>query len=128
MSQGKSLTEKETMTYQNMYLETLMLLNGLYTLVEQQLKTDHLDLGIANWAYYRRKWLAEDEGFKLRFDTICNNVVHMVENEMFRKIREGDTSMIRFFLERKGDYVEKKENKVDINQPVKINIIRPDNE
>lgn len=128
MAQGRKLTEKETKMYQSIYLDNLILLNGLYTLVEQHLTDNHPEIEISKWDYYRRKWLEEDEEFKLRFETIRSNVVHMVENEMFRKIREGDTSMIRFFLERKGDYTEKKETKIDINAPIKINIVNPENE
>lgn len=125
MAQGKKLTKQQTAIYQDMYLDTLRTLNGLHTVVEQELKDSNPDINI-RWDMYRTKWIKEDEHFKLMYETIKKNVVHSVENAMFRQINQGDTQMIKFFLERKGGYKEETKQSIDINQPVKINIIKPE--
>lgn len=127
MAQGKKLTKQEEQAYKDMYLETLRTLNGLQTITDIQMKDDHPDIDI-RWDTARYKWLKEDDHFRLMCDTIKKNVINVVENAMFRKINEGDTQMIKFYLERKGDYTEKKQQVIDINTPVKINIIKPTDE
>ena len=113
MPQGRKLTLEEEITYQLVYLDTLDRLNGLYTLCERQMEQDYPNITVT-WWYYRKKWLEESEMFKYRFDNIINNVRHKVENAMFRRIEAGDPALIKFYLERKADYIEKKETKIDI--------------
>lgn len=125
MSQGKKLTGEEEINLQLIYLSTLDSLNGLFTLCDREMELQYPNV---TWHYYRKKWLEESVFFKTRFDMILNNVKHKVEQAMFRRIEAGDPTLIKFYLERKADYIEKKETKVDINQPIKINIIKPEDE
>lgn len=125
MAQGKKLTKEEIVTYKAMYLDTLRSTNGGCTFAENEL-TERNVVDI-DWSYYRSKWMKIDEYFKLQVETLKNNRLLVVEDIMFDKIRmERDTALIKFVLERKKGYKEETKQSIDINQPIKINIIKPE--
>lgn len=125
--QGKKLTSQQIEAYKELYLITLNTHSGLHTIAEHWLATDNADIKI-NWDYYRKMWLADDLVFKTKFEAIKSQIMHKVEDTMYSKIfNERDTTLIKFVLERLDPkYQEKKQQTVDINQPVKINIIKPE--
>ncbi len=56
--------------------------------------------GISRGTYYR--WREDDEAFRERADDIIEGQVDFVENRLLKKIQEGDTTAIIFYLKTKG--------------------------
>lgn len=60
--------------------------------------------------YY--KWMEDDENFRKQVEEITEREVDFAESALLKKIRDGDTTSIIFYLKTKGKkrgYVEKKE-------------------
>lgn len=56
--------------------------------------------GIARSTYYR--WRDEDEAFREKAEDIIEGQVDFVENRLLKKIQDGDTTAIIFYLKTKG--------------------------
>lgn len=56
--------------------------------------------GVSRSTYYR--WREEDESFRERADDIIEGQVDFVENRLLKKIQDGDTTAIIFYLKTKG--------------------------
>ena len=57
-------------------------------------------VNIARNTFY--SWLKEDPAFKAKVDEINTVVIDFVETEFYKKIQEGDTTAMIFFLKSKG--------------------------
>jgi hypothetical protein len=58
------------------------------------------ETGIARSSHY--KWLKEDEDYKREIEEIGEIQFDFVENELLKKIKEGDNQSILFYLKTKG--------------------------
>ncbi|MDO5580172.1 MAG: hypothetical protein Q4G69_03485 [Planctomycetia bacterium] len=67
------------------------------------------------------QWIRQDPEFQRKVD-LCNEAaLDFVESRMFEKIHEGDSRLIRFFLETRGKkrgYVPKKEIEAVSSSPI----------
>ena len=76
------------------------------------------------YRYYR-----EDEEFKKKVDDIENITLDFVESSLHKKINDGDTTAMIFYLKTKGKkrgYVERTEieqTNVNSNEPLTIKIV-----
>ena len=129
MALGERLSPEKTKIYKKLYLKYFERYKGLVTITEGWLKEDHPDIKIT-WSWYRNIWVKDDIEFKTEFDTIRGNIIKRVEDTMFEKIfSDRDPGLIKFALERlKPEYMEKKKTEVEVNTPLKINIIKPEDE
>ena len=67
-------------------------------------------VGIHRSTFY--KYYNEDKEFKQNVDDIGNVALDFAESKMFEEIQKGNSSLIKFYLERKGKrrgYVERQE-------------------
>lgn len=82
--------------------------------------------------FYR--WCKEDEDFKKRVDEINDIQGDFVENELFKKIKQGSERSILFYMKYKGknrgytDSIDVTTNGENINSDIKVNIIRNKND
>jgi len=70
---------------------------------------------ITRAAHY--KWLQEDPDYKAAYDDVREMQLDMCEGELFRKIQEGSTPEILFYLKCRGKkrgYVEKQEQEIKV--------------
>lgn len=77
------------------------------------------EVGITRDTFYR--WLREDEDFKNKVEEINELQGDFVENQLFKKIKEGSERSILFYMKYKGrnrGYTER----IDIDANVKGNI------
>ena len=74
-------------------------------------------VGITRQTHYR--WLKEDPAYKKVVEDIPEYVLDFVENSLFKKISEGDTSSIHFYLKYRGrirGYVDAKDINAKVEQ------------
>lgn len=67
-------------------------------------------VGIARQTHY--EWCKEDEGYKSDVDGVLDVAIDYVENKLFERIEDGDTTATIFYLKTIGKrrgYVEKAE-------------------
>ena len=75
-----------------------------------------LSVGISRVTYY--KWREKDEKFRQECEDIEEEAIDFVENKLFGRINDNDTTAMIFFLKTKGKkrgYVEKVEQEVTVN-------------
>lgn len=72
------------------------------------------NLGLPLNRYY--DWYDGDEEFHAQVDKIRKDTIKWVENCMFEKIEQGDSGLMKFYLNCKGGYVQKTEVKADVNK------------
>lgn len=77
------------------------------------------NIGLPYGRYYA--WRKEDPEFNEACERLQQSMVKLAESKMFELINEGNPSMIKFYLNCKGNYNEKKEIKVDSTNVVDIN-------
>jgi len=80
-------------------------------------------VNITRDTYYR--WLKEDEEFKKKVDELEDIALDFAESMLLKKIKEGDTTAIIFYMKTKGKkrgYIEKHE--VDSNVAGTLTIVR----
>ena len=73
-------------------------------------------IGIGRRTYY--KWLETNPDFKAKVSDEQESLLDLAETKLQQKIMEGSEQSIFFFLKTKGKdrgYVERVENKVDVN-------------
>lgn len=74
---------------------------------------------IGRTTFYR--WLKDDPEFLEALKEVEVKRKDLAEHHLFRAIIEGDVAAIRFYLERKGGYTEKKQVQVEqTNYNIKI--------
>ena len=81
------------------------------------------DVGIDRATYYN--WFNKDEEFKKRVEEINEGTVDFVESKLHKKIDEGDTTAIIFYLKTKAKsrgYVERTETDINIVNDIKNQI------
>ena len=75
--------------------------------------------GVSRTQFY--EWIKTDEEFKSSVDEISDIAIDFVESRLFKRIEDGDTTSIIFFLKTKGKargYVERAEHiNVDMTLP-----------
>lgn len=67
-------------------------------------------VGIKRQTYYN--WIEKDEDFRKACDSINEESIDFVENKLFSRINDNDTTAIIFYLKTKGrsrGYIEKQE-------------------
>ncbi len=87
-------------------------------------------VGIDRTTHYR--WLKEDEAYKEATDDIDNVSLDFAESQLFKQIRDGNTTATIFFLKTRGKnrgYVERQEwtgkDGKDLPQ-LQVQVISPD--
>ncbi len=83
-------------------------------------------VGINRQTYYN--WLNKDKKFKQEVDSIQEGLIDFAESMLMKKIKDGDTTSLIFFLKTKGKHrgwSEKLEVKHENQAPV-INVIGVD--
>lgn len=75
-------------------------------------------LGIAHSRYY--KWRKEDPEFDEACEKLQQSAVKWVESKMFEMIENGNTALVKFYLNCRGGYSEKKELKISSNNTVDV--------
>lgn len=110
---------------EEMKLKVLELLASRFGIIRTCLK----EAGISTTLYY--KWLREDEVFSDKVDDIMEQTKDKVELKLFKLISEDHPSSVHFYLKTKckdRGYVDKQilENHVSLDEPVKITIVKPD--
>ena len=81
------------------------------------------EVGIDRTLYYR--WLKEDEEFRRKVEELEDIALDFAESMLLKKIKEGDTTAIIFYMKTKGKkrgYIEKHE--VDSNVAGTLTIVR----
>ena len=67
-------------------------------------------VGISRQTFYQ--WSKEDEEFKLEVQNVQEELLDFAESVLFKKVREGSTAELIFFLKTKGKsrgYIERQE-------------------
>lgn len=88
------------------------------------------EVGITRETFYR--WLREDEEFKNKVEEINELQGDFVENQLFKKIKEGSERSILFYMKYKGkkrgysDSIDVTTNGEKLSSDIKINIVRGD--
>jgi hypothetical protein len=86
------------------------------------------ETGISRQSYH--KWYNEDEEFRRRVDEIEDIQTDFVENQLFKKIKEGSERSILFYMKYKGKKRGYNDS-IDITtggkpfEPIQINYIKP---
>ena len=86
------------------------------------------ETGISRQSYH--KWYNEDEEFRRRVDEIEDIQTDFVENQLFKKIKEGSERSILFYMKYKGKKRGYNDS-IDITtggkpfEPIQINYINP---
>jgi hypothetical protein len=78
-------------------------------------------VGIDRTTHYR--WLREDPDYKISVDSISDISIDFAESQLFKQIKDGNTTATIFYLKTKGKnrgYVEK----VDFTGDVNLNTIK----
>lgn len=78
-----------------------------------------LAVGLSRDTHYR--WMKSDRDYSKRVEEISEIAIDFVESEMFKHIKGGDTSLIKWFMSTKGrkrGYGYKSEHQVDVNLEV----------
>ncbi|MGY5550789.1 phBC6A51 family helix-turn-helix protein [Riemerella anatipestifer] len=76
--------------------------------------------GIARETYYR--WYRADKEFRRRADDITETQIDVAEASLLRKIKDGDTTSIIFYLKTRGKdrgYMEKQIVEAEVNTTIK---------
>ncbi|MBO4234076.1 hypothetical protein FO675_07140 [Riemerella anatipestifer] len=76
--------------------------------------------GIARDTYYR--WYRADKEFRRRADDITETQIDVAEASLLRKIKDGDTTSIIFYLKTRGKdrgYMEKQIIEAEVNTTIK---------
>lgn len=86
-------------------------------------------VGISRDTHYR--WLKEDEEYKQTVNEISDVALDFAESQLFKQIRDGNTTATIFFLKTKGKhrgYIEKTETDVHFKElpSLKVEIVNPD--
>jgi hypothetical protein len=82
-------------------------------------------VGISRSTHY--KWIEEDEEYRNAVNDIGEGVIDFVESALHKRIKEGDTTSMIFFLKTKGKkrgYIEKTESEVKMEAGVSLNFKR----
>ena len=132
-TKGTFISKKNKAIYKEIWLENLPTSNGLDYICRRFLEQDptfsHITI---KWRYHVDVWMKEDIDFKKEVQQIKNDIKHTIENELIKKCYAGDFQAMKFFLERlySDKYMEKTtqtiENNVNVNNPIEINIIKPE--
>lgn len=72
------------------------------------------------------KWMQDDPEYKASVEEIAELPIDFAESQLHKKISEGDTTSIIFFLKTKGKkrgYIERQEFVHEIPQPPAIEVI-----
>ena len=72
-------------------------------------------VNISRETHYR--WIREDDFYAQQIEDLQESIIDFVESELFKQIKDGNTTATIFYLKTKGKkrgYIEKTE--VDINQ------------
>ena len=75
-------------------------------------------IGLAYSRYY--DWRKTDPEFDAACEKLQQSMVKFAESKMFELIGAGDRTMIKFYLNSRGSYTEKKEVKVESNNTVDV--------
>jgi len=73
-------------------------------------------VGICRTSHY--DWYNEEGQYKTDVDNIAEDSIDFAESALFKKIKDGDTTAIIFYLKTKGKkrgYVERTEHQLDTN-------------
>lgn len=111
MQKRHKYTSKEVAKLKSEFLELLDKNLGIITPVTKMM---HISRDIII------KWRNEDEQFDAAVNAITETTLDFVENALYRKIQEGDTTAIIFYLKTKGKsrgYVEKFDIDATIRRP-----------
>ena len=76
------------------------------------------NIGLPYVRYY--EWRKEDPEFDAACERLQQSMVKFAESKMFELIGNGNTQMIKFYLNCKAGYSEKKEIKLDSSNTVNI--------
>ncbi|WP_156809702.1 hypothetical protein [Riemerella columbina] len=79
-----------------------------------------INAGLSRETYYR--WYREDKDFRKRADDITETQIDVAEASLLKKIKNGDTTSIIFYLKTRGKergYVEKRIVEADVNTTIK---------
>jgi hypothetical protein len=82
-------------------------------------------VGISRSTHY--KWIEEDEEYANAVADLSEGVIDFVESALHKRIKEGDTTSMIFFLKTKGKkrgYIEKTESEVKMEAGVSLNFRR----
>jgi len=80
-----------------------------------------IEVGIDRKTHYQ--WLKDDEDYRKQVDDITDIAIDFSETQLYKKINEGDTASIIFFLKTKGKkrgYVERQEIDNNVQLQTKI--------
>ena len=86
-------------------------------------------VGVSRDTHYR--WMSDDEDYKAEVESLSDVALDFAESQLFKKIKDGDTTAMIFFLKTKGKkrgYIEKTqfEHSGEINLPtIKVEVISP---
>ena len=116
-------SEKQINSKKNRILKLLSENLGIITPVLKKVKVSYTTY---------KKWITEDDDFKNSIDEIESEQFDFVENVLFENIKSGDRTSVIFYLKSRGGsrrYVDKQviEQSVSYTEPLKINLIIPDN-
>lgn len=84
----------------------------------------YTELGVPYSTYY--KWKKEDEEFAQQVEETRKKQIEWVESRLFKGIEEGDSSLIKFYLNCVGGYVSNKNVQVQSTNTVDVNSIIDD--
>ena len=72
-------------------------------------------------------WMIKDKKFAEKVNSAGDEAVEFVETKLYQNIHEGKERSIVFYLKSRSEkYKEKTEQTINVNEPVKINIIKPE--
>jgi len=116
-------SEKQINSKKNRILKLLSENLGIITPVLKKVKVSYTTY---------KKWITEDNDFSERIEEVENEQFDFVENILFENIKDGDRTSVIFYLKSRGGsrrYVDKQviEQSVSYTEPLKINLIIPDN-
>ena len=126
---GRAFTKQEIIRYKNMFVEMYEVSNGVYTTAINKLNENFPDVKVS-WHNQYYKWMKDDIDFKTKLELIDIRRTAWVENKLLENIELGYFPAIQFYLKAKAGWSEKSEQTINhnINEPIKITIVKPDGE
>ena len=70
-------------------------------------------IGICRYTFY--DWCEKDENFKKQVDEVNESLIDFAETQLMKKIKDGDTTSLIFFLKTKGKHRGYSEREIEVN-------------